>query len=136
MASKRQLQIAETIKRTMSEIFIENDLSIIDGNFVTITQAEISADGSSVKIFIDITPAKTSLDLEKISEISPQNSAKSSQKIPDFEGGIIAKLKKLTPTLRFNLAARTKLRITPEIKFLLDNTNQQISQISKLFQKS
>ena len=54
MKSQRQLQIGENIKRIMSEIFLQEDFSVIMSNVITIIEADVSPDAKNVKIFVDI----------------------------------------------------------------------------------
>ena len=54
MKSQRQLQIGENIKRIMSEIFLQEDFSVIMNNVITILEADVSPDAKNVKIFFDI----------------------------------------------------------------------------------
>jgi len=103
MKSQRQLQIAENIKRIMSEIFIREDYSVIMNNIITVLQADVSPDAKNVKIFIDICgdASKHSQILEKINEN--------------------------TPNFRYLLAQKIDLRFIPEITFLQDkNINNSL----------
>ena len=54
MKSQRQLQIGENIKRIMSEIFLQEDFSVIMSNVITIIEADVSPDAKNVKIFVNI----------------------------------------------------------------------------------
>ncbi|MFM7557176.1 MAG: 30S ribosome-binding factor RbfA, partial [Alphaproteobacteria bacterium] len=103
MKSQRQLQIAENIKRTMSEIFLREDYSVIMNNVITVLQADVSPDAKNVKIFIDICG----------------DSSKHSQ--------ILEKINENTPNFRYLLAQKIDLRFIPEITFLQDkNINNSL----------
>ena len=52
MKSQRQLQIGENIKRIMSEIFLQEDFSVMMNNVITILEADVSPDAKNVKIFV------------------------------------------------------------------------------------
>ena len=54
MKSKKQLQLGETIKRAMSEIFLRDDILNLAGSYITILEADVSPDAKNVKIFIDV----------------------------------------------------------------------------------
>lgn len=96
MKSQRQLQIAENIKRLMSEIFLREDYSVIMNNVITVLQADVSPDAKNVKIFIDICG----------------DSSKHSQ--------ILERINEKTPNFRYLLAQKIDLRFIPEIVFIQD----------------
>lgn len=103
MKSQRQLQIAENIKRIMSEIFLREDYSVIMNNVITVLMADVSPDAKNVKIFIDICG----------------DSSKHSQ--------ILEKINANTPNFRYLLAQKIDLRFIPEIVFLQDkNVNNSM----------
>ncbi len=103
MKSQRQLQIAENIKRIMSEIFLREDYSVIMNNVITVLMADVSPDAKNVKIFIDICG----------------DSSKHSQ--------ILEKINSNTHNFRYLLAQKIDLRFVPEIVFLQDkNINNSL----------
>jgi len=108
MKSQRQLQIGENIKRIMSEIFLEEDFSVMMNNVITVLEADVSPDAKNVKIFVDIFG----------------DSSKHQQ--------IFDKICGLTPHFRYELAKKINLRITPEIVFIHDKTIQNASAIEAL----
>ncbi|MFZ9470382.1 MAG: 30S ribosome-binding factor RbfA [Rickettsiales bacterium] len=116
MKSQRQLQIAENIKRLMSEIFLREDYSVMMGNVITVLQADVSPDAKNVKIFIDICG----------------DSSKHNQ--------ILDKITANTQNLRYLLAQKIDLRFIPEIVFVQDkNINNSLiieNLINKEKQKS
>lgn len=95
----------------MSQIFLREDLGMIEGNIITILEADVSPDCAAVKIFIDILG-------------NPENEKK-----------ILKKLKDYTPNLRFKLAQEATLRIVPAISFIHDKTSEYVSKISSLIEK-
>ena len=104
MKSQRQLQIGENIKRIMSEIFLEEDFSVMMNNVITVLEADVSPDAKNVKIFVDIFG----------------DSSKHQQ--------IFDKICGLTPHFRYELAKKINLRITPEIVFIRRLRRYQTNQ--------
>lgn len=101
MKSQRQLQIGENIKRTMSEIFLRDDIMTVPGSYITILEADVSPDAKNVKIYIDIFG-------------NEQTHAK-----------IVSKLNEMAPHFRYELAKKIVLRVVPEISFILDKTQDK-----------
>lgn len=110
MKSKKQLKIGENVKRIMSNIFLRQDLSIIEGSLVTILEADISPDCTSAKIFIDILGQK------------------------ENEKKVLKKLNDLKVEIRFKLAQEANLRIAPELSFIHDKTSEHVSKINSLIE--
>jgi ribosome-binding factor A len=108
MKSQRQLQVGETIKRAMSDIFMREDILTIPGSYITILEADVSPDAKNAKIFIDIF-----------------GNEKNHEKI-------LEKLNELTPYFRHHLAKKITLRLVPEIVFLLDKTQQKALDLELL----
>lgn len=109
MKSQRQLQVGESIKRAMSEIFLREDFLIsFNGCYITILEADISPDIKNVRIFIDI------FGNEKI------------------HGEVVEKLNEMSPHFRFQLAKKINLRTVPEIVFILDKTQQKALDLESL----
>jgi ribosome-binding factor A len=109
--SQRQLQIGENIKRLMSEIFMRDDILTIPGSYITILEADVSPDAKNVKIFIDI------FGNEKIHK------------------DIAKKLNDMAPRFRHELSKKVVLRVVPEIKFVLDKTQDNALSIEELIAK-
>ncbi len=108
--SQKQLQLGETIKRAMSEIFLREDILTDPKNYITILEADVSPDAKNVKIFIDIFG-------------NEQNHDK-----------IVAELNKLAPHFRFKLAKKLTVRVVPEVLFVLDKTERNASSIESLIE--
>ena len=111
MKSQRQLQIGENIKRIMSEIFLQEDFSVIMNNVITIIEADVSPDAKNVKIFVDILG----------------DSTKHQQ--------IFDKICAFAPHFRYELAKKINLRVIPEITFIHDKTFQNATAIEALISK-
>ena len=108
MKSQRQLQIGETIKRIISEIFLRDDILTVPGSLVTVLQADVSPDAKNVKIFLDIFG----------------NDA--------MHEKIVAKLNEVAPHFRYQLAQKISLRVVPEISFVLDRTQKKAMSLEAL----
>ena len=108
MKSQRQLQIGENIKRLMSEILMREDFLFVNNNVITILEADVSPDAKNVKIYVDIF-------------------GDNSKKQITFD-----KLSSRTLHFRFELAKKIKLRVMPEINFVLDKTNDNASIIENI----
>ncbi len=108
MKSQRQLQIGESIKRQMSEIFLREDILSVPGSYITILEADVSPDAKNVKIFIDIFG----------------NDA--------MHEKIVAKLNENMPHFRFLLAKKVSLRVMPEMVFILDKTQSRAMNLENL----
>lgn len=111
MKSQRQLQIGENIKRVMSEIFMREGLSSLNGSLVTILEADVSPDVKNVKIFIDIFGNES------------------------FHDQIIRKLNEMATNLRYKLAKQITFRTVPEIMFVLDKSQSRAYKIESLIAK-
>ncbi len=109
MKSQRQLQIGETIKRIISDIFLRDDIFLNrQGSHITILQADVSPDVKSAKIFIDIFG----------NEPVHQN--------------LIEKLNEMAPHFRYQIAKKMTLRVVPEISFVLDKTQKNAFDLAAL----
>lgn len=108
MKSQRQLQIGENIKRTMSEIFLRNDILTVPGSYITILEADVSPDAKNVKIYIDIFGNE------------------------QIHNKIVDKLNDMAPHFRYELAKRIVLRVVPEISFVLDKTQDRALSLEAL----
>lgn len=101
MKSQRQLQIGENIKRNMSEIFLRDDILTVPGSHITVLEADVSPDAKNVKIYIDIF---------------------GNDKVHDM---IVKKLNEMAPYFRSQMAKRVFSRVVPDIKFVLDKTQEK-----------
>ena len=111
MKSQRQLQVGETIKRTIADIFLREGISSISGNYITILEADVSPDIKNARIFIDIFGDEKS------------------------EEKIVKKLNESAPRFRFQLAKKITTRLVPEILFVLDKTQCRANKINSLIEK-
>ena len=112
MKSQRQLQIGETIKRVISELFLRDDIFFNkQGAHITISQADVSPDAKSAKIFVNI------FGNDAVHE------------------KLVAKLNEMAPHFRFQIAKKVVLRVVPEIDFVLDKTQKNAFDISALIEQ-
>lgn len=108
MKSQRQLQIGETIKRVMSDIFLRDDILAVPGSLITVIEADVSPDAKNAKIYIDIFG----------------NDA--------MHEKIVEKLNEAAPHFRYQMAKKVMLRVVPEIKFVLDRTEAKAVSLEEL----
>ncbi len=107
--SLRQLQVAENIKRTLSEIFLEKGLLNYSSSYISVTQVDISPDLKNAKIYLDI--------FNQNQEIKTK---------------VLNYFNNLEKTLRFELSKKIKLRYAPEISFIEDKTQENAFRIEKI----
>lgn len=107
--SLRQLQVAENIKRTLSEIFLEKGLLNYSSSYISVTQVDISPDLKNAKIYLDI--------FNQNQEEKPK---------------ILNYFNNLEKTMRFELSKKIKLRFAPELSFIEDKTQENAFKIEKI----
>ena len=106
--SQRQLQVGETVKRIIADMFLRGDVVNFSGGYVTVLEADVSPDMKNVKIFIDIFGGEKNHD------------------------EIVKKLNAAAPHFRFQLAKKITGREVPEMKFILDRTGSNVTKIEDL----
>lgn len=109
--TQRQLQVGETIKRALCEIFIRDDLMTIMSNHITILKVDASPDIKKAIVYLNIFGDE-------------KNNPK-----------IIKKLNSLVPNIRYELAKKVIFRIVPEIVFMHDNNEKKASLLEDLINK-
>ncbi len=110
MKSQRQLQIGESIKRIISEIFLRDDILSIPGSYITIAEADTSPDAKKVNVFVNI------FGNEEIHE------------------KIVKKLNEAAPHFRYQMAKKISLRVVPEIAFFLDKTEKKAIELESVIE--
>lgn len=108
MKSQRQLQIGETVKRVVSDVFLRDDLLTLPGSYITILEADVSPDAKNARIFIDIFGNE--------------------EKHPE----IVKQLNEAAPHFRYQMAKKLTLRVVPEITFVLDKTQSNAMGLESL----
>ncbi len=110
MSSQRIQQINELIKREMSKIFLR-EIDPPEGSLITITHVETSNDLLQAKIWISVFPINQSKTV--FNELS--------KRVGYFQRLLIKSL---------------YLKFIPKIKFLLDETEEEASQVEKALDKA
>ena len=113
MESKRQLQVAELIKRHFS-IVLQNEGSYIYGAepLVTVTQVKITPDFNLAKIYLSIYNT-------------------------EHKQGVLLELDEHLTRLKQSLMARIRkhVRRMPDIAFFLDDTLDEMYRLNELFNR-
>ena len=109
MNSHRMERVSELVKREVSEVVLE--LNLTDCGFVTITAAEISPDLKDGRIFMSVI-----------------GSAEQKHRALDT-------LERQHGHIQHELAHRIVLKYTPRLKFVLDETEARASHIEHLLDK-
>lgn len=110
MASKRQEQVAELIKRNFG-IVLQHEGSYIYGDaFVTVTQVQVTPDLSEAKLYISVFNAENKQE-------------------------ILQMMTNATKKLKQSLAHRIKrhVRRIPDISIFLDDTLDEMYKLNEIF---
>jgi len=112
MQSKRQLQIAEIIKRNFGQVLLQEGSYIYDDAFVTVTSVIVSPDQSQAKIYLSVYNVAS-------------------------KGSVILLLEQHNRQLKQALAHRIKkhVRRIPDIYFFLDETLDEAFKLESLFEQ-
>jgi len=108
--SKRQQRFAGIIRQDLAELFQREGSAWAPGAFITVTGVRVTPDLSIARAHLSFLDTGTAKDnLEKIR-------ARASE-------------------IRYKLGLRIKhqARIVPELEFFLDDTNEYVAQMDKLF---
>jgi len=110
MASKRQEQIAELIKRNFGVVLQQEGSYIYGGAFVTVTQVQVTPDLSQAKLYVSVFNAED----KQI---------------------VLTMLERETRKLKQALAHRIKrhVRRIPDIAIYLDDTLDEMYKLNELF---
>lgn len=108
--SKRQQRYAGVLQQDLAEMFQRDGSNWAPGAFITVTRVRVTPDLAIARIylsFINTSTAKTDLD----------------------------KIKAKTTEIRYKLGTRIKdtARIVPQLEFFLDDTNEYVKRMDKLF---
>ena len=110
--SKRPLQIAKQIQKVLSAVFVKGDINnrILFDKTILVAEVDVSDDLSvaSVKVIV-----------------SNNNNPKE----------ILEELKKMSGFFRSAVAKHLTTKITPQIKFYLDDKLEKIEKVDKLFRE-
>ncbi len=108
----RQQKVGRQIQKDLSDIFLKEARSLVQGTMVTVSKVRVSPDLGFAKIYLSVFPF-------------------------DKSDAILATLQEHAGTLRFELGKRVKnqLRIVPEIAFAIDDSLEYVERIEKLIQE-
>lgn len=108
--SKRQQKFARMIQRDLSDIFQREMQNILPGVMVTVTMVRATPDLSSVKVYLSFYNA------------------------PDVQEAI-GQVKLHAADIRYKLGKRIRhqARVVPELDFFVDDTNEYVEKMDKLF---
>jgi len=110
MESVKQKKIASVIQQTLSEIFQKENLSVVKGGMVTISQVVVSPDLAIAKVYLSLfqikEPDKFLVDLKEHAH--------------DLRGKLGNKIK-------------NQVRRIPELHFYLDDTLDQVFRLEEIF---
>lgn len=110
--SKRQQRFAGVIQEDLADLFLREGKAWAPGAFITVTKVRVTPDLALARIYLSFLNTKTAKeDLKQIQ-------SKSSE-------------------IRYKLGAKIKkqVRIIPELTFFLDDTNEYVEHMDKLFEK-
>jgi ribosome-binding factor A len=110
MASKRQEQVAELIKRNFGIVLQQEGSYIYGGAFVTVTQVQVTPDLSEAKLYISVFNSENKED-------------------------VLQMMVKGTKKLKQSLAHRIKrhVRRIPDISIFLDDTLDEMHKLNEIF---
>ena len=112
MESKRQQKFAGVIQKDLAEIFQREGMNFLPNTLVTITKVRVTPDLAIARIFLSF--------------FNNSNVALALNTIKSHAGEI-----------RYKLGNRIKdqARIVPHLEFFVDDTNEYVERMDKLFEK-
>ena len=110
--SQRQLRVGELVRRTLAEVFSRNQIydEILSGVSITVGEVSMSADLKIAHVFV-----------------SPLGGNKSKE--------VVEALNNNKVEIRKIVTKNVKLKFSPELKFLLDTTFDNMDAMRTLFDK-
>jgi ribosome-binding factor A len=108
--SIRTERVAGEIQKALSEIFREEFSHLYEG-LLTVTIVRVSPDLRHAKIYLSIISKNDSKEL------------------------MLQRIRKEAPHIRASLARELRLRHVPELMFYLDDTQEEVEHIERLFQE-
>lgn len=112
MESKRQQKFAGVIQQDLAAIFQREGMSFLPNTLVTITKVRVTPDLALARVFLSFfNNANTQLSLQTIKSHANE--------------------------IRYKLGARIKdqVRIIPQLEFFVDDTNEYVERMDKIFDK-
>lgn len=110
--SKRQQRFAGVIQQDLAELFQREGGAWAPGAFITVTKVRVTPDLAIARVFLSFLNTKTAQE--------------------DIES-----IKKKVSEIRYKLGTRIKdqARIVPQLEFFLDDTNEYVEHMDKLFEQ-
>jgi ribosome-binding factor A len=110
MDSTRQKKYSRLLQKDLGDIFQKNSQSLFDGAFITVTQVKVSPDMGLVKVYLSFLMVKD-------------------------KQAMLDKINEHQKTIKQQLVARIKsqVRVIPEFKYFLDDTEDVASKVDELF---
>ena len=108
--SKRQQRFAGVIQQDLAELFQREGNAWAPGAFVTVTKVRVTPDLAIARAYLSFLNTKTAQE-------------------------DIKKIKSKSSEIRYKLGAKIKnqVRIVPQLEFFLDDTNEYVEHMDKLF---
>ncbi|WP_164109083.1 MULTISPECIES: 30S ribosome-binding factor RbfA [Sphingobacterium] len=108
--SKRQQRFAGVIQQDLAELFLRDGKNWAPDAFITVTKVRVTPDLAIARVYLSFLNV---------------NTAKAD----------IASIKAKTSEIRYKLGARIKnqARIVPDLEFFLDDTNEYVDHMDRLF---
>lgn len=111
MSTPRNIRVAQSAKRELSELIRRDLKDERVGGIVSITDIETSNDCRRMKVFVSVFGE------------------------PAQQEGTVAALNEHAPELRGEIGRRLRLRFAPELSFKLDNSLERGARVSDLLGK-
>lgn len=111
MTNNRMSRVNGEIQKALAGIISKFDDVSISGTLVSIMKVETFADFSMSKIFVSVLGDKSKKSL------------------------VVDKLNANKKTIRYELAHVVKLRIVPELMFIIDEVEEKAERVMKLFEQ-
>lgn len=110
METKRQQKVAKILQQELSDIFIKDGMKFLPNVFTTITKVKVTPDLSITRVLVSFL------------NCSNANEA-------------LLTLKKHSSEIRYLLGnkIRNQVRIIPQIEFYIDDTQEYVEKMDKLF---
>jgi len=110
--SKRQQRFAGVIQQDLGELFQREAKSWAPGAFITVTRVRVTPDLAIARVYLSFLNTKTA-----------------KQDLTNIRSHV--------GEIRYKLGARIKnqARIVPQLEFFLDDTNEYVEHMDKLFDK-
>jgi ribosome-binding factor A len=112
MESKRQQKFAGVIQKDLAEIFQREGMSFLPNTLVTITRVRVTPDLAIARVFLSFFNTTNA-------------------------GVALNTIKAHAGEIRYKLGAkiRDQARIVPTLEFFLDDTNEYVERMDKIFEK-